>query len=204
MMRAYFESIGRGRAADEDRHPRHRPRHQPGERGDGRLRARRRSGPTRAATSTSTTSRAKVDEQHRRADAHEPLDARALRREHRGDPRHLPRRRRAHVLRRRQPERRLRHLAAGRHGLRHRPHQPAQDVLAAPRRRRPRRRPGRGAARGWPFLPVPVRRARRRALPPRPRPAARRSARCAASRAPSASSSAPTRSCAPGGPGCAR
>ena len=32
----------------------------------------------------------------------------------------------------------------GRHGLRRRPHQPAQDVLAAARRRRPRRRPDRG------------------------------------------------------------
>ena len=59
----------------------------------------------------------------------------------------LPRRRRAHVLRRREPERRLRHLAARRHGLRRRPHQPAQDVLAAARRRRPRRRPDRGDAR---------------------------------------------------------
>ena len=54
-------------------------------------------------------------------------------------------RRRAHVLRRREPERGLRDLAAGRHGLRHRPHQPAQDVLAAARRRRPGRRPDRGA-----------------------------------------------------------
>ena len=57
----------------------------------------------------------------------------------------LPRRRRAHVLRRREPERRVRHLAAGRHGLRHRAHQPAQDVLAAARRRRARRRADRGA-----------------------------------------------------------
>ena len=82
---------------------------------------------------------------HRRADAHEPVDARPLRREHRGDRAHLPRRRRAHVLRRREPERRLRHLAPGRHGLRHRAHQPAQDVLAAARRRRARRRADRGA-----------------------------------------------------------
>ena len=84
----------------------------------------------------------------------------------------LPRRRRAHVLRRREPERRLRDLAAGRHGLRHRPHQPAQDVLAAARRRRAGRRADRGrqAARA-----VPARagdRARRRALPARLRPAA--------------------------------
>ena len=89
--------------------------------------------------------RGKVDEHTAGPDAHEPVDARPLRREHRGDPRHLPRRRRAHVLRRREPERRLRHLAAGRHGLRRRAHQPAQDVLAAARRRRPGRRPDRGA-----------------------------------------------------------
>ena len=36
----------------------------------------------------------------------------------------------------------------GRHGLRHRPHQPAQDVLAAARRRRARRRADRGRASG--------------------------------------------------------
>ena len=45
----------------------------------------------------------------------------------------------------------------GRHGLRHRPHQPAQDVLAAARRRRPGRRPDRrprAASRA--FLPRPV------------------------------------------------
>ena len=83
-----------------------------------------------------------------RPDAHEPVDARAVRREHRGDPRDLPRRRRAHVLRRREPERRLRDLAARRHGLRHRPHQPAQDVLAAARRRRAGRRADRRARTG--------------------------------------------------------
>ncbi len=84
--------------------------------------------------------RAKVDERHRRVDADEPVDSRPLRREHRADPRHLPRRRRPDVLRRREPERRLRHLTARRHGLRRRPHQPAQDVRAAARWRRARRR----------------------------------------------------------------
>ena len=73
------------------------------------------------------------------------------------DPRHLPRRRRAHVLRRREPERRLRDLAPRRHGLRHRPHQPAQDVLAAARRRRPRRRARSPCASSLAdFLPRPV------------------------------------------------
>ena len=116
--------------------------------------------------------RGKVDEHTAGPDAHEPVDARPLRREHRGDPRHLPRRRRAHVLRRREPERGLRHLAARRHGLRHRAHQPAQDVLAAARRRRPRRRPDRGARRCLePFLPVPVVVRDGDALPARLRPA---------------------------------
>ena len=55
LFRAYFARPGRGRAAPRDRHPRHRARHEPGERDDGRLRARRRSRPTRAATSTSRT-----------------------------------------------------------------------------------------------------------------------------------------------------
>ena len=108
----------------------------------------------------------------RRADAHEPVDARPLRREHRGDRADLPRRRSAHVLRRREPERRLRDLAAGRHGLRHRPLQPAQDVLAAARRRRPgwradrRPRPARAVPAGACGRP------RRRAVPLRLRPAA--------------------------------
>ena len=48
----------------------------------------------------------------------------------------------------------LRDLAAGRHGLRHRPHQPAQDVLAAARRRRSGRRPDR---RPRPARAVPAR-----------------------------------------------
>ena len=86
--------------------------------------------------------------------------------------RDLPRRRRAHVLRRRESECRVRHLAPRRHGLRRRPHQPAQDVLAAARRRRAGRRADRGpgVARA-----VPARaraRARRRPVLARRRPAA--------------------------------
>ena len=77
----------------------------------------------------------------------------------------LPRRRRPHLLRRREPERRLRHRPPRRHGLRHRPHQPPQDVLAAARRRRPGRRADRGPRRA---RAVPARasgRPRRRSLP---------------------------------------
>ena len=44
------------------------------------------------------------------------------------------------LLRRGQPQRRDGHLAARRHGLRHRPLQPAQDLHPAPRRRRAGRR----------------------------------------------------------------
>ncbi len=161
---------GRGRAAAQDRHPRHRARHEPGERDDGGLRAdagedgcareHRRRGSARQGRRA-----------HGRTDADEPVDARALRREHRGDPRHLPRRRRAHVLRRREPERGLRHLAARRHGLRRRAHQPAQDVLAAARRRRPRRRADRGAEEPRAVPAGAGRRARRCDVPARLRPA---------------------------------
>ena len=85
--------------------------------------------------------------------------------------RDLPRRRRAPLLRRREPQRRLRDLAARRHGLRHRPHQPAQDVLAAARRRRAGRRADRRArhARAVPAGAAVVRDGER--LPARPRPA---------------------------------
>ena len=81
---------------------------------------------------------------------------------HRGDRGDRPRRGRAPLLRRRQPERDLRHLAARRHGLRHRPLQPAQDLLAAARRRRPRRRAGRrsGTPRAVPARRPSVERAR--------------------------------------------
>ena len=58
-----------------------------------------------------------------------------------------PRRGRAALPGRRQPERAGRAGAAGRHGLRRHAHQPAQDVLDAARRRRPGRRAGRGGAR---------------------------------------------------------
>ena len=62
----------------------------------------------------------------------------------RGDRRDRPRGRRDALLRRRQPERDHGHLPAGRHGVRHRALQPAQDVHPATRRRRPGRRSDRG------------------------------------------------------------
>ena len=56
---------------------------------------------------------------------------------------HRARGRRPAVLRRREPQRDPRQGAPGRHGLRRHPHEPAQDVLDAARRRRPGRRRGR-------------------------------------------------------------
>ena len=98
-------------------------------------------------------------------------------RQHRGDRRDRPRRRRDAVLRRREPERGGGDLAARRHGLRHRPLQPAQDVHPAARRRRPGRGPDRrvGPHRAVPAAPAGgapgARKRRRAALRPRLRPA---------------------------------
>ncbi len=88
--------------------------------------------------------RAKADRRRRVPDADQPLDARTVRGGDRGDRQDRPRRRRDALLRRREPERDHGHHPPGRHGLRHRPLQPAQVVHATPRRRRPRRRPDRG------------------------------------------------------------
>ena len=159
-----------GRGARHDHHPGHRPRHEPRERDDGGLQARedrdRRAREPRPRRPAREGERADGG-----AHAHEPVHARALRRGDRGGRADLPRRGRAPLLRRREPERRRRHLAPRRHGLRHRPLQPAQDVLAAARRRRPRRRPGRGAGHDRAVPPEPDCRSRRRHVPARPRPA---------------------------------
>ena len=77
-------------------------------------------------------------------DAHQPVDPGSVRAGGRRDRRDRPRGRRDAVLRRRQPERDHGHLPARRHGIRHRALQPAQDVHAATRRRRSRRRSDRG------------------------------------------------------------
>ncbi len=81
------------------------------------------------------------------------------------------------LLRRRQPQRGDGPLAARRHGLRHRPRQPAQVLQPAARRRRPRRRPDRGL-RADRALPAAAaggaareRQRRRAELRPRPRAA---------------------------------
>ena len=197
----------RGRAgrtrAPQDRDPGHSARHEPRERDDGRLRAD--AGEDRRAREHRRRGSARQGRRaHGRADADEPVDARAVRREHRGDPRHLPRRRRAHVLRRREPERRLRDLASRRHGLRHRPHQPAQDVLAAARRRRSRRRPDRRAQEPRAVPAGAGRRARTATRSGSTTTGRSRSGRCARSPGRSAFSSARMHSSAPRGRPCAR
>jgi hypothetical protein len=55
LMRAYFADAGEAEQRSQGRDPRHRARHEPGERDHGRLRADARSRRIRAGTSTSTT-----------------------------------------------------------------------------------------------------------------------------------------------------
>ena len=99
--------------------------------------------------------RAKVERAHRRADADEPFDARPLRRGHRRGGRifhdagallYYDGANLNAVVGRSRP---------GRHGLRHRPLQPPQDVLAAARRRWPGGGPVAVRADLEPFLPSP-------------------------------------------------
>ena len=134
---------GPRRAADQGAHPRHRPRHQPGDRDDGRLRGGQ-GGDRRARRGRPRRPAGEGRRRGRLPDADQPEHARALRREHRRDRLDRPRRRRDALLRRRQPERDHGLHAAGRHGLRHRPPQPAQVVQPAARGRGPGRRPDRG------------------------------------------------------------
>ena len=200
LMRAYFADRGESSSGASSSPPTRRTgRTPPASRWPAS--SSRRWERTSGGTSISTTC-GRRSTSARRAHAHEPVDARPLRRAHRGGLRHLPRRRRAPVLRRREPERSLRDLASRRHGVRHRPHQPAQDVLAAARRRRAGRRADRGRDILEPFLPV--RRcatARRSAWITTGR---RRSARSVASAGRSASSYARTPSSAPTAPRSAR
>ena len=162
---------GPRRPAHEDPHPRHRARDQPGDGDDGRLRGRQ--GRHRRARRRRRRGPARQGRRERRLpDAHQPEHARRVRPQHRGDRQDRPRRRRDAVLRRREPQRGHGAHAPGRHGLRHRALQPAQDVHAAARRRRPGRRPDRGLR---PHRAVPDqaagRQARRRHVRPRLRPA---------------------------------
>ena len=85
--------------------------------------------------------------EHRRHHAHQSIDPRRVRAQDRRGGAHRARRRRPAVLRRRQPQCDSRQGPPGRHGLRRHPHESAQDLLDAARRRRPGlRRGGRRAA----------------------------------------------------------
>ncbi len=99
------------RRARHDHHGGHRARDEPRERDDGRVQARagrhRRARQPRPRRPPREGERADC-----RPDADEPLDARPLRRGHRGRRADLPRGRCAPLLRRREPERRRRDLAA--------------------------------------------------------------------------------------------
>ena len=138
---------------------------------------------------------------HRRRGHHadEPEHARALRGGHRSDRRGRPRGRRAPLLRRREPQRHPRRRPAGRHGVRHRPHEPAQDVRHAARRWRPGAGPVAVSPRLVDFLPGPrpvrlavVRASTRRAT------ATRTAGRCRRGRSVGSTRGTATRSCSPG------
>ena len=139
---------------------------------------------------------------HRRADADEPVDTLGLFDESIEEVAEIFHARGAlALLRRREPERRRRQVAAGRHGLRRHPLQPAQDVLAAARRRRSRALGrSRCAQMLEPFLPGAAASCVTAMRSARPTTVRSRSAACAASAAPSASSSARTPTCAPTAP----
>ena len=160
------------RGADQGPDPRHRARHQPRHGDDGRLRGGQ-ARDERAGRDRPRRPPRQGRRRHGLPDAHQPEHPRPLRREHRRDRQDRPRRRRHPLLRRRQPERDHGPLAAGRHGLRHRPRQPAQVLLPAPRRGRPGRRADRvlGADRALPAAAAgrPPRGPERRGAQLRPR-----------------------------------
>ena len=158
------------RGARHDHHRGHGARDESGERDDGGLQARAR----RDRCTREPRPRRPPREGQRAyggSHAHESVHARPVRRRDRGRRADLPRRRRAPLLRRGQSQRRRRHLETRRHGLRHRPLQPAQDVLAAARGRGAGRWAGGRARDDRAVSPCAGGRARRRLVPPRPRPA---------------------------------
>ena len=201
---------GPRREPPQGAHARHRARHQPRHGDDGRL----RGGEGRHRRARRRGHRRPAREGRRRRglpDAHQPQHARAVRPQHRGDRLDRARRGRHPLLRRGQPERRDGHLPPGRHGLRHRPLQPAQDLHPAARRRRAGRRPDRllGPHRAVPAgAPGGAQHAGERAesrASSWTTTGPSRSARCAASRATSACSCAPTPTSArSAATGCAR
>ena len=141
-----------GTAAPQGHHPRLRPRDQPrlgdprrlrgGHRPQRRPGLRRHGGPGVGA-------RRRRGRHH----AHQPEHPGTLRGGHRRHRRRRPRGRGAALLRRRQPQRHPRTGPARGHGLRHRPHEPAQDVRHPPRGWGTRGRPGGGLRAAGPLPP---------------------------------------------------
>ena len=134
------------RNADQGARARHLARHQPGLGDDGGLRGRqsRDERARRRRHGRPAGEDRRGPRPDRLPDADQPEHARALRREHRGDRRADPRGGGDALLRRGEPERDHGADAARRHGLRHRPPEPAQVLQPAARRRRA----GGGADRG--------------------------------------------------------
>ena len=139
MIRAYHAA--KRRPAAQGAGPRVRPRHEPRERGAERLRGG--GGPGGRGRHPAPGDGGRRDGRRRGgADGDEPEHPRALRAPHRRDLRRRPRQGRPRLRRRRQPERHARRHAPRGPGHRRDALQPAQDLLDAPRRRRPGRRPG--------------------------------------------------------------
>ena len=165
--------------------PRHEPRH-------GALRRLRGEGARLHAAGDPRPRRAREedDRRGRRRDDHGAEHARRLRGEHPRDHPDRPREGRLRLPRRGELQRLRREGPPGRHGRRRHAHEPAQDVLDAPRRRRPGRRPGRRRRRARAVPPGPDGRARRGRASASTSTAPTRSAGCGPSTATSASSSA--------------
>jgi hypothetical protein len=154
--------------AARDHRPGRRPRHQPGHRQHVRLHgARDPHRPPGQRGPGSLQGRRRPPD--RRPDADQPLHPGRVRADHRRHPEDRARGGRPVLLRRRQPERHPGSGASRRHGLRRDPHEPAQDLLHPPRRRRARRRPG-GRVGTAAALPAhPLRGGGAGLLPPGPR-----------------------------------
>ncbi len=185
------------RSADQGAGARHLARDQPGLGDDGGLRDRQ-GRDRRARRGRDGRPAGEGRRRGRLPDADQPQHARPVRREHRRDRRPDPRGGGDALLRRRQPQRGDGPLAPRRHGLRHRPRQPAQVVQPAARRRRAGGGADSsiGADRALPAAAAGgaarERQRQRSAASTSTTSGPGRSAACAASRATSASSSAPT------------
>ena len=145
MIRAYHDARRR-RGAQRNHRARCGARHQPGDRHDVRLHGEGNSDRSRTATSTSTRCAPRSGRSTAGLMLTNPSTLGVFEHTHRRHPEDRARRGRPAVLRRRQPERDPRQGQARRHGLRRDPHEPAQDLLHAARRRRSGRRAGRRGA----------------------------------------------------------